>query len=776
MNNKNYYNPLNNNFDGEETITEKPSIKKKIKKIMTIILCLCIFGFTAACGVILETLKDTEPVNIESMRSKTTQVSEVLTSNGERLYLAPNPVKKEYVEIDDIPANLQNAVVAIEDERFYSHKGVDIKGLLRAVVINLISDSSPGGSTLNMQVSKNLLTSTDKSIARKIKDIYYAFEMDKELSKSQILELYLNSMGLGRGAEGVHAGAKVYFNKKLEDLTLAECAMLAGITKHPTKYSVYETARLDGSETKEDLENKVIFYVNTEDDAFNDDITSAERSVIDKMYSWGLISDYDTYQQLKKGTMIVRKAVLNKHAKNRQETVLFKMHELGYINDTQYKEAKAEPININIPAPETVVVSYIEELVKNEVVQMLIEQGYSEKEASNLYYSGGLKVYTSIDKEMQSILEDEFKNQENFPNTVIDQNGIPQPQAAMVITDYKTGSIKALLGGREVKGSRIFNRATTPRQVGSTIKPLAVYTPAIDMGLKQNMSISDAREGYKFEQNQRWNPRTTTNGKENMTLRKALAKSSNTITVKVAEMLGDTYDEAVEVMVDYLDNFGLTTVIDSPAIKTNDLNFSSLTLGGMIKGVSPLEMASAYGVLANKGIYVEPTIVNKIEFATDSLEITKTPKQHTVVNEDVAYIMTDMLRAVADSSYGTGKRARIETGMPVAGKTGTTNNEREVWFVGYTPYYVASTFVSDDGGTRGVDGGSGVAANLWSKVMSRVHNTLEVKEFESPSDIEFKTINLSTGQETNLDLNGENINAELRKEYDKAGFIKREEE
>ena len=179
MNNKNYYNPLNNNFDGEETVTEKPSIKRKIKKIMTIILCLCIFGFTAACGVILETLKDTEPVNIESMRSKTTQVSEVLTSNGERLYLAPNPVKKEYVEIDDIPANLQNAVVAIEDERFYSHKGVDIKGLLRAVVINLISDSSPGGSTLNMQVSKNLLTSTGKSIARKIKDIYYSLDMDK---------------------------------------------------------------------------------------------------------------------------------------------------------------------------------------------------------------------------------------------------------------------------------------------------------------------------------------------------------------------------------------------------------------------------------------------------------------------------------------------------------------------------------------------------------------------------------------------------------------------
>lgn len=775
MNNRNYYNPLENNFD-EERESNKPIIFSKIKKFLMIFIALCIFGFTAACGIILETLKDTEPVNIDSMKSKTTQVSEVLTSSGERLYLAPNPVKKEYVEIDDIPANLQNAVVAIEDERFYSHKGVDIKGLLRAVVVNIISDSSPGGSTLNMQVSKNLLTSTDKSVARKIKDIYYAYEMDKELTKSQILELYLNSMGLGRGAEGVQAGAKVYFNKKVQDLTLAECAMLAGITKHPTKFSVYKTDRLNGSETKEDLENKIILYTNTEEDNFDDTITSAERSVIDKMYNWGLITDSDTYKDLKNGDLVVRKAVLNDDAKNRQLTVLYKMHQLGYINDTQYAQAKEEPININIPSQENTVVSYIEELVKDEVVEMLVEQGYSEKEASNLYYSGGLKIYTSIDKEMQSILEDEFKNQENFPNTIIDSNGIPQPQAAMVITDYKTGNIKALLGGREIKGGRIFNRATTPRQIGSTIKPLAVFTPAIDMGLQQNLSVSDAREGYKFEQNRRWNPRTTTSGKESMTLRKALAKSSNTITVKVGEMLGDTYEEAVDVMVDYLDNFGLTTVIDSPAIKNNDLNFSSLTLGGLVKGVSPLEMASAYGVLANKGVYVEPTIVNKIEFSNDSIEITKTPRQHTVVNEDVAYIMTDMLGAVTDSSYGTGKRARIETGMPVAGKTGTTNNEREVWYVGYTPYYVASTFISDDGGTRGVDGGSGVAANLWSKVMTRVHNSLEVKEFESPSDIEFKTINLVNGSVTNLDLNGENVTSELRKEYDKAGFIKKDEE
>lgn len=741
------------------------SIKKKInfKKIILSLLAVGVFAFAGVSGLIFETLRGIEPVTKEYLKQQSTQRSEVLSSDGERLYYTPNPTKKEYVSIEDVPLNLQNAVVSIEDERFYNHNGVDIKGLLRAVVINLISSSSPGGSTINMQVSKNLLTSTDKSIARKIKDIYYAYEMDKTLEKSEILELYLNSMGLGRGAEGVQAGAKVYFNKDVKDLTLEECAMLAGITKHPVKYSAYTLVKLDGNETKEDLENKLKFYENTEDDDFDDNISNVELRMIDKMYSWGLI-DEDYYKELKAGTMVVRKAILNQDAKNRQLTVLMKMHQLGYISTAQYEEAKTAEINIQIPPVDNSVVSYIEELVCNEVLELLVEQGYSKSEALDLYYDGGLQIQTSIDKEMQSILEEEFENKENFPDTKMDSKGIPQPQASMVITDYKTGQIKALLGGREIKGNRIFNRAITPRQTGSTIKPLSVFTPAIDMGINQSKVVSDTRGGYKFEKNQKWNPATTTKGKENMTLRKALAKSSNTVTIKVAENLGDTYEEAVNVMVDYLDNFGLTTIIDSPAIKNNDLTFPALTLGGLVKGASPLEMASAYGVLANKGIYVEPTIVNKIAFKNNEIVLQNTPRQHRVVDQEVAYIMTDMLSAVV-SDYGTGRRAKIETGMPVSGKTGTTNGNREAWFIGYTPYYVASTLISDDEGTRGVTGGSGTPANLWSKVMSRIHENLEVVDFEVPKNVEFKNINLITGETTN----------ETGEDIDKAGFIKKED-
>lgn len=734
------------------------------KKFFTIISALVVFGFAGACGLIWETLRDAKPITKDSLVEQSTQRSEVLSSDGERLYYTPNPTKKEYVSIDRIPINLQNAVVSIEDERFYNHEGVDIKGLLRAVVINLISSSSPGGSTINMQVSKNLITSTDKSIARKIKDIYYAYEMDKVLTKSDILELYLNSMGLGRGAEGVQAGALVYFDKKVEELTLAECAMLAGITKHPNKYSVYKLIKLDGTEEKEDVENRLKFYTNTEDDDFDDVISKAELKAINKIYSWGLVDD-DTYAELKAGTMVVRKAVVNENAVNRQRTVLMKMHELGYITDTQYEEAKAESISIKLPTSDNTVVSYIEDLVYQEVVELLMDYGYSKSEALELYYDGGLQIQTSIDKEMQSILEEEFNNRENFPDSKYDSNGIIQPQASMVITDYRNGQIKALLGGREIKGGRVYNRVVTPRQTGSTIKPLAVFTPAIDMGKKQSQMVSDLRGGYKFEKNQKWNPGTTTKAKTSMTLREGLAKSSNTITVKVAEELGDTYEEVIETMVDYLDNFGLTTIVDSPAITNNDLNFSSLTLGGLVKGVSPLEMASAYGVLANKGVYVEPTIVTKISFKNSSIVIQNSSKQHRVVDEDVAYIMTDMLSAVV-SDIGTGRRAKIASGMPVSGKTGTTNGNREAWFIGYTPYYVASTLIADDEGTRGVVGGSSTPANVWSKVMSRIHENLEVVQFDVPKDIEFKNIDLDTGRITNATTGDRVV---------KAGFIKKED-
>ena len=507
-------------------------------------------------------------------------------------------------------------------------------------------------------------------------------------------------------------------------------------------------------ENKEDVENKLIFYTNTTEDNL-DEPTSVELQMIDKLYSWGLIES-DTYSQLKAETLVVRKAVPREAAKTKQRAILAKMLRLGYITQAEYDKAAAEPIEIKLPKSAETVVSSVEDYVYEEAVKALMEQGYTKEEAQNMYYNGGLRIYTTIDSGMQKNLEKQYENDSNFPNTDKSRpDGIVQPQSAMVIMDYRTGQIKSLIGGRYVKGKRTLNRATNPEQPGSTIKPLSVYTPAIDtLKTTQSTAFSDARGGYMFEKNQKWNPKTTTAGFGTMSTRKALAMSSNTIAVKVAETLGDSYSECVDVMMDYLDNFGITTLKDSKTgdESNSDRQFPSLVLGGMSDGISPLEMSAAYGALANGGVYIEPTVFTTITTFDGNLLVKANPKENRVVSEDVAYVITDMLQAVV--TEGTGKKASIGE-MPVAGKTGTTNNGYDCWFVGYTPYYVAATYIGDDAGTkdtsgniiprRSVEGTSGTAAALWASVMGPIHENLTVAKFTKPDGVYFAKINTTDG-------------------------------
>ncbi|MCR1850518.1 transglycosylase domain-containing protein [Paeniclostridium sordellii] len=732
--------------------TRKPNKKDKFKIIRTIgvaLLVTLVLGVAASSALIFVALKNVEPITKALLDKKVNTVTELLYNDGSLMGNPPTDNKKVPISIKDMPAHLQHALVSIEDERFYEHDGVDFKGLARAAVLNLLTSSSPGGSTIPMQVSKNLLTSKEVSVIRKIKDIYYALEMNKTLSKEEILELYLNSAYFGSGAIGVEAAANAYFDKHAKDLSTAESAMIVGITQNPQKYAAYRTAKLTGNETKDDLKNKVKFFVNGKNDNF-DDPTRVERDMVDKMYSWGLIPDYDYYKQLKNGTMVCRKVELNPDAKKRQETVLAKMLELGYLTQEEYNKSIAEKIEIKLPKPTKKPASTVEDLIEDDVISSLINQGYTDTEAHNLYFNGGLKIRTTIDKSMQGELEGQFNNRANFPETIMGSDGVPQPQAAMVILDYRTGQIKALMGGREIKARKVWNRAISPHQPGSTIKPLAVYTPAIDNGKNQADTFSDVPGGYRFSQNNEWDPKTTTAGTGSMTMRQALAKSSNTIAVKVAETLGDSYEDCVDTMLDYLKNFGLSDLKDGPGGK--DRKFSALTLGGMTKGVSPLDMAAAYGTLANGGVYVEPITFTTIESSDGQVLVQNTPEEHKVVDAQVAYVVTDMMKSVI--TEGTGKSASIGS-MPVAGKTGTTNEDKDAWFVGYTPYYVGSTYIGDDYRLnpdtkstiprRGVAGGSSTSAKLWAHVMSKVHKDLKPTEFKKPSSIEFFNINLFTG-------------------------------
>lgn len=758
------FNSSQSNKDENETqdkkdykkISSKPKVRRKKSKIKIFgmaILFMLVIGIAASSALVFSSLRNTEVVTKAVLDKKTYSKTVLKYTDGSTLTEAETANKKEALKKLN-NQTVKDAVISIEDARFYEHNGVDFRGLARSVVKTLLGDRQ-GGSTIPMQVSKLLLTSQDKTLTRKIKDIYYAYEMSKSVSKEDILLTYLNNMYVGNSFYGIESASRGYFNKPAEKLELAEAAMLVGATNNPSRYAPYTKTKLDGSEQRSDVENKLLFYSHTQGDGF-DDPTQVELNMIDKLYQWGLITDSDTYNQLKKGTMVVRKAVLNDGAVGRARTVLDKMLEYGYITKAEHSQAYVDAQNINIQIPKTMetIVSTVEDYVYEEVVEALMNQGYTREESNNLYYNGGLQIQTTIDSSMQSELEAQYNKTSNFPNTITDANGVIQPQSAMVIIDYHNGQIKSLIGGRNVKGKRTLNRATNPVQPGSTIKPLSIYTPAIDtLQMTQSSVFSDVRGGYKFKKNNDWNPSTTTGGAGNMSLRLALAKSSNTIAVKVGESLGSDYEDCIDIMMDYLKNFGITSVIDS---KTNssgntDRTFPSLALGGMAFGISPLEMSAAYGTLANGGVYIEPTVFTTVTNYNGELIVKSNPKEHRVVDENVAYVMTDMLKAVVRE--GTGKSSSIGS-MPVAGKTGTTNGGYCVWFVGYTPYYVGATYVADDVGRKDADGNilksramgsSSIPASLWANVMRSIHKNLEVVDFEVPSGVNFYKINILDG-------------------------------
>ena len=743
--------------NASNSLKRKLKIKRR-KKIIGGVVAAAIIVFAGGLGFIFASLKDVKPVNENLLDKLTHQTTTIKYANGETLSTAPTLYKKTPVPLSDMSPYLRKAIVSIEDERFYSHSGVDYWGLARSIVKTL-TGSRQGGSTVPMQVSKTLLTSSDQTYSRKIKDIYYALEMSKTVNKDKILETYLNNYFVGKGLCGAEAGSLGYFNKHANELSLGEAAMLAGVTRNPSKYAPYITSRISGDESKADLNHKLLFFLATEGLAA---ANKTEKDMYEKLYEWDLV-DEDTYKQLKSGDLLVRKAISNPDAKVRQQVVLAKMKQLGVITDKQYVAAVNEKINIQFPDSKEEVANSVESLVEYDVVSALMEQGKTEEEARNMYYNGGLIINTTIDPKIQKSIEKEYENNSNFPNDTVAANGLSQPQSASVIIDYRTGNIKGLIGGRNIKARKTLNRAITPYQPGSTIKPLSVYTPAIDtQKVTQSTLVSDSRGGYRFKENRADNPETTTNGYGSMSLRHALALSSNTIAYKTGELLGPTYDDCIDVMMDYLRNFGITSILDfkeenKAGMQRSDRHFNSLVLGGLTKGVSPLQMASAFGTLANGGTYVEPEVFTTVTSFNGELIIKNTPQTHKVVDPEVAYVMTDMLTAVVKE--GIGNNASLNSGIPVAGKTGSTNSYLDTWFVGYTPYYVGSTYIGDDAGIKNSDGssvprrtieggGSMSSAKLWGRIMNRVHQNLEYKTFVKPDKVYMTMVSPTDGGKT----------------------------
>ena len=541
------------------------------------------------------------------------------------------------VGLDKVPANLQNAFIAAEDVRFYQHSGIDPRGILRAVWTNITNQGvAEGGSTITQQLAKNALLTQERTLKRKIQEAFLALQLERQYSKKEILEMYLNQIYFGQGAYGVESASLVYFDKHVDKLSLAECAMLAGLPKSPNYYSPFNNL---------------------------------------------------------------------KAAKERQEIVLDQMVKYNLISTTEAQKAKNEKIVLATSQKKrTGVLDYFIDYVTQQLV---------DKYGADAVYKEGMKVYTTIDMDMQLAAE---KAIDELPTFYTDSNKLKQPQGALVAVEPSTGYIKAMVGGR---GNDQFNRAVlAERQPGSAFKPF-VYLAAIESGLTPASVIEDKAISFNG-----WEPMNydrTFHGK--VSLRTALVNSYNIPVVMLAQQV--TPDKVLY----YAQQMGISTLVLSGSV--NDKNLA-MALGGLTRGVTPLEMASAYAVLANQGVHVEPTAITKVVDRNGKTLYNSSPNQRAVVNAKSAYVLVDMMQDVLTRGTGTG----AYFGRPAAGKTGTTSEYKDAWFVGFTPDISAAVWVGNDIASD-LDGmtGSTTPATIWRRFMSEAHRNIPVHEFIRPSGV-----------------------------------------
>lgn len=559
--------------------------------------------------------------------------SQIFDINGNEIANVHATENRMPVKISQVPKNLQDAFVAVEDNRFYDHMGVDPRGIMRAIWSNLRGQTiAEGGSTITQQLAKNAYLTQDRTLKRKVQEVFLALQLERQYTKKEILELYLNQIYFGQGAYGVQAAAKTYFGKNVEDLDLNECAMLAGIPKSPNYYS--PTNNLQAAEE--------------------------------------------------------RKAV-----------VLDQMEKYGYINASEASKTKKQELKLvkSNKTTDTNEASYFIDYVTQKLI---------DKYGADAVYKEGLKIYTTIDMDMQRAAEAAIKL---LPTYNKDGNGIEQPQGALVAIDPHNGHVKAMVGGR---GTDQFNRATmAERQPGSAFKPF-VFAAALENKFTPGTVINDSP--VKIGD---WEPQNydrTFSGK--VTLREVATHSLNVPTVKIAQKLG------IDKPIYYAQEMGITTFVLEGA--QNDRNLAT-ALGGLTKGVTPMELTSAYGTFANKGIHVEPVVIVKVLDRNGKVLEQAEGKQRSVISENSAAELTGMLQTVIQK--GTGTHANI--GRPAAGKTGTTSDYHDAWFVGYTPDLVAGVWVGNDNNTalHSMTGGQ-TPAEIWKAFMSKALATTPAKNFD----------------------------------------------
>ena len=659
-----------------------PKVKTALKVAIIIFLLLCVIGAGVVAGIFFGLFGDDFEISKEELKIAASN-SVIVDTNGEVIANLSGDEKRKVITLDEMSKYLPKAYVAIEDERFYSHHGVDWKRTAGAIFNTVFKGSSSyGGSTITQQLVKNITKDDESSglagIYRKIREWAKAYQVERMISKDQILELYLNILYVGGegNLHGVELGAEYYFNKSAKDLSLAECAFMAGINTSPSAYNPFD-------ETTDNTEK----------------------------------------------------------INNKTKTVLGKMQELGFINQDEYNTAIAEvDAGLNFSKGDVSTssnYSYHTDAVLDQVItQVMEERGVSRQIAENYVYSSGLTIYSTVDKDIQARVEEEYKKDKYIKSgrdKGKDGNLVNEhTQSGMAIIDYKTGNVVAVAGGLGEKSGAGWNRATQmKKQTGSSIKMIADVAPALEEGV---ITPSTRYMDEKTDFGSNYTPKNDNDKYKNasMDIREFIALSRNIPAVKIMKEL--TPKKSIE----YLQKMGLESIDEE------DDQVLSLAIGGMTHGASPLEMAAAYGTIANDGVYITPTFYTKVVDKDGNTVLTPNQEETRVFSEQTAYLAKSIAEEPVTASNGTATYCKI-SGMDVAAKTGTTDNSYDRWLCGFTPYYAAATWFGYDNNEEVKGFTQNPAGQIWDAIMTDIHKDLEDATFERPSGIVEETVCRTTG-------------------------------
>lgn len=661
---------------------------KALKITLITIFSLFILSIVASAGAVLAIIKNAPPLDVNQVLTLN-EPSVLYNDKDEFMDKMLVTEQRNIISFKDMPEDLKNAFVSIEDERFYKHGGIDFKRIIGSAYVNVKSkikgkSSLQGASTITQQLLKNTILSSEVSWKRKIQEGYLAVNLEKQLTKEQILEAYMNTISLGGSIYGVETASQQYFAKPAKDLNLIQCAFIAGVTQNPSVYYPYSPSA---------KKNPSLYL-------------------------------------------------------NRTKNVLMKMNENGYISSDQYNQALSDLESGKLvfqpySAPKNKL-NYewfsrpaIEEVKKD----LKAEYHYTDTEIQHLVMYGGLKIYTTMDKSIQDNTQALLDADSTFGlNSRRDKNGIMQPQASAVIIDYHTGDVKAIVGGRGDQNALSYNRAASDnflRRPGSTIKPLTVYGAAIDSKqMSAATSVDDSPWPDNLVKMYGFSPKNDTLAfgqyGSNVTLRTAIMHSLNVPAVNIENQIG------LRTGAEYAEKFGLKL---DPSDKSS---ISALALGQMTYGTNPYTMAAAYGVFGNNGVYTYPKFYRKVVDRTGKTLLENKKETKQVLSAESAYIMYDILKGPV-SPGGTGPRANFGN-MPVRGKTGTSGESKDLWFTGLTPYYSASVWVGNDDNTIVSGANSNMAAGVWAAIMQPVHANLVAKDITMPQGVVSAAVCLDSGK------------------------------